>query len=81
LIIIHKEIVNDGIVRGKNVMYKNYDDLPVVLGINEIRDFLGIGRDKAYELLKSNEFHVHRFGNRTLVPRSSFIEWFEGKQK
>ena len=32
-------------------MYKSYDDLPSVLSVKELKDFLGISRAGAYQLL------------------------------
>lgn len=32
-------------------MYKNYEDLPGVLSVKELKDYLGISRAGAYQLL------------------------------
>ena len=37
-------------------MYKSYDDLPSVLSVKELKDFLGISRAGAYQLLHREDF-------------------------
>ncbi|WP_138419727.1 helix-turn-helix domain-containing protein [Aquibacillus sediminis] len=61
-------------------MYKDYNDLPIVLSVKDIQVILGIGRRQAYALVNSNKFKVIKINKRILIPKSSFVEWFEGKQ-
>jgi hypothetical protein len=56
----------------------NISELPEVLEVKDIQDFLGIGRSLAYKLVKANHFHVVTVGKRILVPKNSFLCWFEG---
>lgn len=56
----------------------NYDHLPDVLDVKDIKEFLNIGRVQAYELVNSGEFHVIRLNRRIKIPKKAFIEWFEG---
>lgn len=53
-------------------------ELPEVLEVKDIQEFLGIGRSQAYKLVKSNLFHAVTVGKRILVPKNSFLKWFEG---
>lgn len=57
---------------------KSIFELPEVLEVKDIQDFLGIGRSQAYQLVKSNSFHAVTVGKRILVPKKSFLNWFEG---
>lgn len=57
---------------------KKIVDLPEVLEVKDIQEFLGIGRSQAYKLVKSNSFHVVKVGKRILIPKKSFHCWFEG---
>ncbi|MDP4085099.1 MAG: helix-turn-helix domain-containing protein [Bacillota bacterium] len=57
---------------------KTIFELPEVLEVKDIQDFLGIGRSQAYQLVKSNSFHAVTVGKRILVPKKSFLNWFEG---
>lgn len=56
----------------------NKDDLPEVLGVNDIKNFLGIGINQAYELVNSGQFHVVRIGRVIRVSKKVFISWLEG---
>jgi predicted DNA-binding transcriptional regulator AlpA len=51
-------------------------DLPEVLNVKDIQKFLGIGRSQAYQLVRSNAFHVVTVGKRILIPKDSFLGWF-----
>lgn len=35
---------------------------PEMIGVNEIMKKMGIGRDHAYEIIKSNQFHTKKVG-------------------
>ncbi|MFP5111372.1 helix-turn-helix domain-containing protein [Bacillaceae bacterium C204] len=54
-------------------------ELPEVMEVKHIQTFLGIGRCQSYQLVKTNTFHTVKVGKRILIPKKSFIEWFEGK--
>ncbi|MDR4886321.1 helix-turn-helix domain-containing protein [Fredinandcohnia sp. QZ13] len=56
-----------------------YEDLKDVLSVKDIEEFLCIGRGQAYELVNSGVFHTVRVGSRILIPKGSFLLWFEGK--
>lgn len=57
---------------------KTIFELPDVLEVKDVQNFLGIGRSQAYKLVKSNSFHAVSVGKRILVPKKSFLSWFEG---
>lgn len=54
------------------------DDLPEVLGVTDIKEFLGIGINQAYELVNSGQFHVVRIGRVIRVSKKVFLDWLEG---
>lgn len=56
----------------------NKDDLPEVMEVRHIKQFLGIGHVQAYHLANSGKFHIVRIGRLIKIPRKSFLEWFEG---
>ena len=58
-------------------MYKNYDDLPGVLSVNELRDFLGISRSGAYQLLHRADFPTLHISSRLLVAKDKLLAWME----
>ncbi|MFR0814078.1 helix-turn-helix domain-containing protein [Enterococcus casseliflavus] len=61
-----------------DVMFENYKDL---VGINELREMLGgIGRNKAYGLLKSNKIKYVKIGSNYKIPKKCVIEYLQDAQ-
>jgi len=58
-------------------MYKNYDDLPGVLGVRELKDYLGISRAGAYQLLHRADFPTLHVASRLLVAKDKLLVWME----
>ncbi len=59
----------------KPTVYKNYDELPLMLSVPEVAAVLGISRAGAYELVQSDGFPALKIGSRIVVPKEKFIEW------
>ena len=59
----------------KQTVYKNYDELPLMLSVPEVAAVLGISRAGAYELVRSDSFPTLKVGSRIVVPKEKFIEW------
>lgn len=49
-----------------------------VYTVEEMMDMLGIGKNAAYELVKSGMFHCVKVGSHYRISKSSFDEWLEG---
>lgn len=49
-----------------------------VYSVNEIAIILGIGKTKAYELVKSNLFRTVKVGGQIVVPKRGFDLWLNG---
>ena len=58
-------------------MYKNYDDLPGVLSVKELKDYLGISRASAYQLLHRADFPTLHVASRLLVAKDKLLVWME----
>lgn len=56
----------------------NIDDLPPVLKVEDIQKFLTIGRNQAYDLCNSGQFHVVKVGRSIKIPKEPFVNWFLG---
>lgn len=56
-------------------MFKNYDELPSVLGANELKDFLGISRAGAYALMHRADFPTLHVGSRMMVTKDNLLRW------
>ena len=61
----------------KECTYKSYDELPLMLNADTIKDVLGISISSAYELMKEKGFPSLKIGSRIVVPKDKFIEWVE----
>ena len=59
--------------------FKNYDDLPLMLSVQDVSAALGISRAGAYELVKSEGFPAMNIGSRIIVPKEEFVLWVKQK--
>ena len=53
----------------------HFDDLPDLLTVKELQEFLRLGRNRTYELLKSRAIPSIRLGQKLLVPRQGVREF------
>ena len=58
----------------KECIYKSYDDLPLMLNADVVKDVLGISISSAYELMRKRDFPSVRIGNRFIVPKNKLRE-------
>ena len=65
----------EGEERNLKMNYKNYDELPLMLSVEDVEKVLGLSRINAYNICHSEGFPAKRVGKRILVPKDSFIEW------
>lgn len=54
-------------------MLENYSD---VLTVQDLMSILHIGRNKAYELLRTNEISSIKIGKKYIVPKYLLIDFF-----
>lgn len=52
----------------------------VMLDVKDVMKLTGIGRDNAYELMKSGEFAVKTIGKKYLVHKETFESWLKGEK-
>ena len=57
--------------------YRSLDELPVTLRVEELMPILGIGRNTAYELVRSSI----RVGRQVRIPKNALIEFLENTEK
>ena len=55
--------------------YKSFDDLPLMLSVQELSMVLGISRTSAYELTKEKGFPSVKVRGRIVIPKEQFIKW------
>jgi len=49
--------------------------LPELMTIKDLQNYLGVGKDKAYKLAKSKSFPAVRIGGRYYVVKPNFAVW------
>lgn len=55
----------------------NYEELPLVLDVADIRRIMGISRVSAYELVHMPGFPTFRSGRLIKVSKKAFFDWME----
>lgn len=55
--------------------YCNLQDLPMTLRVEGLMPILGIGRNTAYELIRSGQTRSVRIGRRIRIPRDALLEF------
>lgn len=58
-------------------MTKTFEELPAVLGMKQLKDFLGISRVGAYNLLHREDFPTLHVNSRLLVTKENLRTWME----
>ena len=59
----------------KSCQYKSSDELPLILNVQEVSNFLGLGLSQVYELVKRIDFPAFEVGSRIFVPKDKFLTW------
>ena len=55
--------------------YHSLDDLPVTLRVEELMPILGIGRNTAYELVRSGRLRSIRVGRQIRIPKAEVLRF------
>lgn len=58
----------------KNNLFKEYPD---VIDIDDLTKMLGIGKNKAYELIHTNAIQSIRVGRKHIIPKFRVIEFLQ----
>ena len=61
--------------------YRDLNDLPMILRVEDLMPILGIGRNTAYELVRSGKLRSIRVGRQVRVPKNALIEFLENTEK
>ena len=63
----------------KESVYKSYDELPLMLNAETIKNVLGISLTSAYELMHEKDFPSIKICSRIIVPKDKFRDWIDKK--
>lgn len=50
-------------------------EIPAILTVPQLADFLGIGRNAAYDLVHSNQLQVIKIGRTIRIPRHAVLQY------
>ena len=60
--------------------YHDLHELPVTLRVEDLMSLLGIGRNTAYELIRSGQIRSVRIGRQIRIPRDALLEFLDGRE-
>ena len=63
----------------KESVYKSYEELPLMLNAETVKNVLGISISSACELMHEKDFPSIKIGSRMVVPKDKFREWIDKK--
>ena len=55
--------------------YRSYDELPLTLRVEDMMPILGIGRNTAYELVRSKQIFSVKIGRQLRIPKQALIDY------
>lgn len=56
------------------------EDLPDIMTVSDVKEFLRIGKNQAYELVNKNDFPKISILGRTIrISKIKFLEWLDKK--
>ena len=61
--------------------YRSLDDLPATLRVEELMPILSIGRNTAYEPVRSGRLRSIHVGRQVRIPKNALIEFLEDTGK
>lgn len=60
--------------------YRSFDELPLALRVEDLMPVLGIGRNTAYELVRSGQIRSIKVGKQIRIPKEALRECLSGKE-
>ena len=61
--------------------YKRYEDLPLFLNAQDLKNLFGISLTAVYSLLHQKDFPSIRLGKRFVVAKDELQKWIQNNQK
>jgi excisionase family DNA binding protein len=55
--------------------YRSFDELPLTLRVEDLMPILGIGRNTAYELVRTKQIRSVRIGRQLRIPKDALIDY------
>lgn len=61
--------------------YRSFDGLPLTLRVEDLMPILGIGRNTAYELVRSGKIRSIRIGRQLRIPKDALVAYLSGRNR
>ena len=61
--------------------FRSLDELPLVLRVEDLMPVLDIGRNAAYELVRSGQIRSVRIGRKLRIPKQAVEDFLTGTRK
>lgn len=61
--------------------YCTFDDLPLTLRVEDLMPILGVGRNTAYELVRSGQIRSIRVGRQLRIPKPFLVEYLTARRE
>ena len=58
-----------------NTKYRSFDELPLTLRVEDLMPILNIGRNTAYELVRSGKIRSIRIGRQLRIPKDAIQDY------
>ena len=55
--------------------YRSFDELPLTLRVEDLMPILGIGRNTAYELVRTKQIRSVKVGRQLRIPKQCLIDY------
>ena len=55
--------------------YHSFDELPLTLRVEDLMPIRGIGRNTAYELVRSKQIYSVKIGRQLRIPKQALIDY------
>ena len=57
--------------------YTHFDQLPLILSVDELTKILGIGKNTAYDLIRCGRIRSVRIGHKIRISKEALIEFLQ----
>ena len=55
----------------------NFDDMPDIMSVNDLKKLFKIGINKAYEITHYKNFPAIHIGRKIIIPKKQLMRWLE----
>lgn len=60
--------------------YHSFEELPLTLRVEDLMPILGIGRNTAYELVRSKQIYSVKIGRQLRIPKQALIDYLSSSR-